>query len=87
MLLAILTVILSGLSIWKPVQFHEAWLFGGFDIARIVHFLCMTAIVLFLLVHVALALLVPKTLVGMTVGRTPRKRRTPRRSMLAGDDR
>lgn len=87
-LLAILTVILSGLSIWKPVQFHElTWLFGGFDIARIVHFLCMTAIVLFLLVHVALALLVPKTLVGMTVGRTTAQKTDGATLELAGDDR
>lgn len=67
-LVGILTV-LSGLAIWKPVQFSElAALFGSFQTARLVHFLCMTAIVLFLVVHVALALLVPSTLVAMITG-------------------
>jgi thiosulfate reductase cytochrome b subunit len=62
-------VVLSGLAIWKPVQFSELYvLFHDFQTARLVHFLCMTAIVLFLVVHVALALLVPKTLVAMVTG-------------------
>jgi thiosulfate reductase cytochrome b subunit len=67
-LVGILTL-LSGLAIWKPVQFSElAALFYDFQTARLVHFLCMTAIVLFLLVHVALALLVPKSLAAMITG-------------------
>jgi thiosulfate reductase cytochrome b subunit len=62
-------VVLTGLSIWKPVQFSElASLFYDFQTARLIHFLCMAAIVLFLLVHVALALLVPKSLVAMVTG-------------------
>jgi thiosulfate reductase cytochrome b subunit len=61
--------VLSGLVIWKPVQFSElAVLFYDFQTARLVHFLGMAAIVGFLLVHVALALLVPKTLVAMVTG-------------------
>ena len=61
--------VLSGLAIWKPVQFSElAALFGSFQTARLIHFLCMAAIVLFLLVHIALALLVPRTLAGMLTG-------------------
>jgi thiosulfate reductase cytochrome b subunit len=64
-----IVVVLSGLSIWKPVQFSElAILFYDFQTARLVHFLCMTAIVLFLIVHVALALLVPRSLVAMVTG-------------------
>jgi thiosulfate reductase cytochrome b subunit len=64
-----IVVVLSGLSIWKPVQFSElATLFYDFQTARIVHFLCMTAIVLFLIVHIALALLVPQSLVAMLTG-------------------
>ena len=69
-LAAILLTVLSGLSIWKPTQFQElTWLFGGFDNARVVHFLGMSAIVLFILVHLALVVLVPKTLVAMVVGK------------------
>ena len=62
--------VLSGLAIWKPGQFQElAFLFGGFDFARVVHFFGMTAIVLFLIVHVALVVIVPKTLPPMITGR------------------
>jgi len=63
-------IVLSGLSIWKPVQLQ--WLtalFGGYDIARYVHFFCMSTIVAFLVIHVALAVLVPKSLRAMIIGR------------------
>jgi thiosulfate reductase cytochrome b subunit len=67
-LVGILQVI-SGLVVWKPMQFSELTsLFYDFQGARLVHFLGMAAIVLFLVVHVALALLVPKTLVAMMTG-------------------
>ena len=65
-----IVIVLSGLSIWKPVQLQ--WLtalFGGYDVARYVHFVCMSAIVAFLVVHVALAVLVPKSLRAMVIGR------------------
>lgn len=68
---AILVTILSGLSIWKPVQLqYLTWLFGGYEVARVVHFCGMAAIVGFLVVHLALTLLVPKTLVAMVFGGT-----------------
>jgi hypothetical protein len=51
------------------VQFSElAALFGDFQTARLVHFLGMAAIVGFLVVHVTLALLVPRTLAAMVTG-------------------
>ena len=65
-----IVIVLSGLSIWKPVQLQ--WLtalFGGYDVARYVHFICMAAIVAFMVVHVALAVLVPKSLRAMIIGR------------------
>src|SRR5712672_4101939 len=69
-ILAGVVVVLSGLSIWKPVQLqYLTALFGGYDFARYVHFICMAAIVAFLVVHVALALLVPKSLRAMIIGR------------------
>lgn len=65
-----IVIVLSGLSIWKPVQLqYLTALFGGYDVARYVHFICMALIVLFLIVHVALAILVPKSLRAMIVGR------------------
>lgn len=62
-------IVLSGLAIWKPVQLQELTaLFGGYDFARWVHFTMMAAIVGFLVVHVLLALLVPKSLRAMVAG-------------------
>ena len=59
----------SGLAIWKPVQFAGLTaLFGSFQGARLAHFLGMASIVGFLVVHVGLALLVPRTLVAMVTG-------------------
>ncbi len=69
-LLAGIVIVLSGLSIWKPIQFW--WVtafFGGYDTARYVHFAAMTAIVGFVAVHVALALIVPRSLRAMIFGR------------------
>jgi len=64
-----LLILLSGLTLWKPVQFSFLFaLFGNFQNVRLVHFLCMAAIVGFVCVHVTLALLVPKTLVAMIGG-------------------
>ncbi len=63
-------IVLSGVSIWKPVQFQELTaVFGGYDAARFVHFFAMATIAGFLLVHVALAILVPKSLRAMILGR------------------
>ena len=63
-------IILSGVAIWKPVQFQELTaLFGGYDAARYVHFCAMAAIVGFLVVHIALPLIVPKSLRAMIRGR------------------
>ena len=63
-------IVLSGLSIWKPVQFqYLTAIFGGYDTARYVHFVMMSAIVAFLVIHVALAVLVPKSLRAMIIGK------------------
>ena len=63
-------VALSGLSIWKPVQLQTLTaMFGGYDTARYVHFLAMAAIAGFILMHVILAVLVPRSLRAMITGR------------------
>ena len=65
-----IVIVLSGLAIWKPVQFQELTaLFGGYDVARYIHFIAMAAIVGFLVVHVLLAILVPRSLRAMVTGR------------------
>ena len=63
-------IVLSGFAIWKPVQLRElTLLFGGYDAARYVHFFAMAVIVLFLVLHIIMALLVPKSLRAMIRGR------------------
>jgi thiosulfate reductase cytochrome b subunit len=62
--------ILSGLVVWKSVQFpHLRELMGGYDNARIVHFLGMSGLVAFLLVHLIMVAIVPRTLLTMIRGR------------------
>ncbi len=68
-LFAMSMMFVSGLAIWKPVQLYPlTWLLGGFDFARIVHFFFMSSIVAFLVIHVVLVALVPKTMVAMVTG-------------------
>ena len=63
-------LVLSGLAIWKPVQFYAlASLMGDYEGARLLHFFCMAGIVLFVLVHVLMVLLVPKTFLTMITGK------------------
>jgi len=62
--------VVSGLALWKSVQFpllREAM--GGYEGARRVHFFAMAGLVGFLGVHLALVLLVPRTLLAMLRGR------------------
>jgi thiosulfate reductase cytochrome b subunit len=71
-ILVIVVQVVSGLAIWKPVQFQELTaLFYDFQGARLAHFIGMALIVLFLAVHIALALLVPRTLLAMITGGPP----------------
>jgi thiosulfate reductase cytochrome b subunit len=63
-------VVLSGLAIWKPVQFGPLTrLFGDFDSARVVHFVAMSLIAGFVVIHVVMSLLVPRSLLAMLRGR------------------
>jgi thiosulfate reductase cytochrome b subunit len=62
-------LVLSGLAIWKPVQFQElALLMGDYEGARLVHFVAMALLVLFVVVHVAMVALVPRTFLPMLTG-------------------
>ncbi len=68
-LLAGFVVVLSGLAIWKPIQFWPLCnLCGGYFAARYVHFGAMSAIALFVVVHLLLVAIVPKSLPGMITG-------------------
>jgi thiosulfate reductase cytochrome b subunit len=66
----IVIVILSGLAVWKSVQFPLLrTLMGGYDDARVVHFFGMSFLVAFFVVHIVMVALVPRSLVLMIRGR------------------
>jgi thiosulfate reductase cytochrome b subunit len=68
-IVVVILTVLTGVSIWKPVQL--GWLtdlFGGYDISRYIHFALMSLIMGFLLVHLSLVVVFPRTLISMLVG-------------------
>jgi thiosulfate reductase cytochrome b subunit len=74
-LFAIFMMFVTGLAIWKPVQLSWlTWACGGYPTARVIHFIFMSCICLFILVHVTLVALVPKTLLAMVFGRAAEPR-------------
>ena len=69
--LAVLEVV-SGFAIWKPVQLR--WLgvpFGGYDGARVVHFLALIGLLLFLLAHVIMVIVHWRQSLDMVTGGRP----------------
>ncbi|KAI2673973.1 cytochrome b/b6 domain-containing protein [Pseudomonas sp. TNT3] len=63
-------LVISGLVMWKSVQFPLLReLMGGYDAARHVHFIAMSLLMAFVAVHLVMVALVPKTLLAMIVGR------------------
>jgi thiosulfate reductase cytochrome b subunit len=68
-LMGIVGAIVTGLAIWKPVQFQVVvLLLGDFDSARVLHFLAMAGLTLFIVIHVTMALLVPRSILAMLRG-------------------
>jgi thiosulfate reductase cytochrome b subunit len=62
-------LVISGLVLWKSVQFPLLrTLLGGYDSARVVHFLAMAALVGFIAIHVAMVAVVPRSLLVMLGG-------------------
>ena len=65
-IIVICLAVVTGLSIWKPVQLGRlTGLFGGYPVARTIHLTMMALIVGFLIIHLALVILFPRTLVSM----------------------
>jgi thiosulfate reductase cytochrome b subunit len=63
-------LVLSGLVLWKSVQFPLLReLLGGYEAARRVHFFAMSALGAFVVIHLAMVALVPRTLIHMIRGR------------------
>lgn len=72
-MLDLIVIVLSGLVLWKSVQFAMLReLLGGYESARRVHFFAMAALVAFVAVHLVMVALVPRTLLTMLRGRAPR---------------
>jgi len=71
--LDLVVIVLSGLVLWKSVQFPLLReLLGGYESARRVHFFGMAALVAFVVVHLAMVALVPRTFLTMIHGRAPK---------------
>ncbi|MDR5759621.1 cytochrome b/b6 domain-containing protein [Caballeronia sp. LZ035] len=65
----LIVLVLSGLAIWKSVQLPVLReLMGGYDRARVVHFCGMAVMAAFVVVHVAMVALVPRSLLTMLRG-------------------
>jgi len=72
-MLDLIVIVLSGLVLWKSVQFPLLRdLLGGYEFARRIHFFAMAAIVAFVVVHLVMVALVPRTLLTMLRGRAPK---------------
>ncbi|WP_305806718.1 cytochrome b/b6 domain-containing protein [Stenotrophomonas sp. YIM B06876] len=72
-MLDLIVIVLSGLVLWKSVQFPMLReLLGGYEFARRIHFCAMAAMVAFLAVHLVMVALVPRTLLAMIHGRAPK---------------
>ena len=70
MIVDLILLVLSGLVLWKSVQFPLlAAILGGYDSARYVHFAAMLVLVGFIFIHVLMVVLVPRSLLTMVRGR------------------
>ncbi|HJU11720.1 MAG TPA: cytochrome b/b6 domain-containing protein [Candidatus Binataceae bacterium] len=64
-----IVMVLSGLAIYKPVQFYPLTLiFGGYDGARVIHLAGLCLLLIFVVVHVVLVLSHPRELLSMLTG-------------------
>jgi thiosulfate reductase cytochrome b subunit len=74
LILALILLVASGLALWKPVQLYWlAVLMGDYESVRYVHFFAMAAVALLVAIHVAMVVLVPRTLPTMLTGRARRR--------------
>jgi len=70
----LILLIATGLALWKPVQLYWlAALMGDYEGARYLHFFAMAAVALLVIVHVVMAIAVPRTLPPMVTGRLREK--------------
>ena len=73
LVLLLMLLVLTGLVLWKPVQFY--WLgslMGDYEGARYLHFFAMATMAFIVVVHVIMVVLVPRTFPSMFTGRVRR---------------
>jgi thiosulfate reductase cytochrome b subunit len=78
-MLDIIVLVLSGLVLWKSVQFSLLRdLLGGYEFSRRIHFSAMAALVGFVALHLIMVALVPRTLLAMLSGRAGKVAHDPK---------
>ena len=66
----LIVLVLSGLVLWKPVQFYwYGQYMGDYEGARLLHFFAMAGVFFIVVVHVVMVVLVPRTFPSMFTGR------------------
>ena len=70
LILLLIVLVLTGLVLWKPVQFYwYGQYLGDYEGARLLHFFAMAGVGLLVVVHVVMVALVPRTFPSMFTGR------------------
>jgi thiosulfate reductase cytochrome b subunit len=73
LILLLIVLVLTGLVLWKPVQFYwYGQYIGDYEGARLLHFFAMSGVGLIVVVHVVMVALVPRTFPSMFTGRMRR---------------
>jgi len=69
----LIVLVLTGLVLWKPVQFYWYGHFiGDYEGARLLHFFAMAGVFFIVAVHIVMVALVPRTFPSMFTGRIRR---------------
>ena len=69
----LIVLVLSGLVLWKPVQFYWYGQFiGDYEGAQLLHFFAMAGVFFIVVVHIVMVVLVPRTFPSMFTGRIRR---------------
>jgi len=69
----LMVLVLTGLVLWKPVQFYWYGQFiGDYEGARLLHFFSMAGVFFIVAVHILMVVLVPRTFPSMFTGRIRR---------------
>ena len=73
LILLLIVLVLTGLVLWKPVQFYWFGQFlGDYEGARLLHFFAMVGVGFLVVVHIVMVALVPRTFPSMFTGRVRR---------------